>query len=234
MSGWDKAQEAAKKAGGGKYLSLKNDKDKAVVAFIGEPTPRSTTYIEGKGTVPFTEELKKKGAKERVTILFNVFDFSDSKVRVLEVNPMTFKDILKVREKYGLEKRKYEIERHGAKGDTKTTYSVLPDEELTKAEREAIADAELYDLDKEAGEGAGAGGDEEGDDGGLVDEKTRGAIIDRLKSLPREKADEFLKKFGIGKVKELPASKAKAALTFLSELEKAGAAASDDEEDPFA
>ena len=39
---------------------------------------------------------------------------------------MFFKDLVRVREKYGLEKWAFEIQRHGAAKDPKTTYSILP------------------------------------------------------------------------------------------------------------
>jgi hypothetical protein len=245
MSGWDKAKEASKKAGDGKYIRLKDDGDKVVGVFLDEPEARSTYFDEKeKKSYVYTDEHRKSGCKESISFLFNFYDVNASRVRVLEVKNATFKDILKVREKYGLEKWAFEIQRNGAKGDNKTTYTVLPEtkiSELADGVQKAIKEAKLYDLVKEA---AGEGGDDDDAKGSRsggssgsssdepVDDKTRGDIVERLKALPREKADEFLKKFGIGKVKELPQSKAKAALEFLKTLE--GASSSDDEEDPFA
>jgi hypothetical protein len=244
---WEEAAEAAKKAGGsGNFLSLKNDGDKEIVAFLGEPVARFTVFLEDeKKTVPFTEEHRKKGLRERTTFLINVYCFSDGKVRVAELNAMTFKDLIKVREKYGLTKWKFEFQRNGKPRDPKTTYSLLPEEQLTDDERKMISAVNVHDIEKMASGGDSNSGEEqapelgsfdaEGNDG-VADEKSVKSIVDRLKALPRDMANDFLKKFGLAKVKELPAKKVKEALAYVAELEAthAGASAPADSEDPFA
>src|SRR5690606_40975467 len=64
-----------------------------------------------------------------------IFALFDSKeVKVLEQGVMFFKDLVRVREKYGLEKWAFEIQRHGAAKDPKTTYSILPEHQLRSEE----------------------------------------------------------------------------------------------------
>lgn len=155
---WEEAEEKAKNTGGGTFVSLKNDKDKVVGIFIGDPDARETAWENNK-SVPFTEAHAKAGVSPSLKIKFNFALFKQGNadnvvaldkpvMKVLEINAKTFNAVLKAKKKYGLDKFMFEIERSGAKGDNKTTYSVLSDEEITEAQKKLVEELKLHDLDK--------------------------------------------------------------------------------------
>ena len=163
----------------------------------------------------------------------------------------------KRKNKYGLSKKVFEIQRNGKAKDTNTTYSLLPEDAVKDVEGLAAAmkAAELHDLEN-------PGGDEES----TTEEKTTtksakketaaqkkkrvakekasekngkssngktdiDALRIALKSMPdaEDKVVEFLEEFGIKKVKDLPAKKVPAAMEWIS----AQAGDSDPEVDAF-
>ena len=80
------------------------------------------------------------------------------------------KDLVRVREKYTLEKWAFEIQRHGAAKDPKTTYSLLPEHQLTPEQQKEFQGLKLQDLEKlYSGEGSG-------DSLGSYDRKDDGVI----------------------------------------------------------
>lgn len=269
-SAWDKTAEAAKKAGtGGKFVSLKDDGDKVVGVFVGDPEPSEVVWIEKeKKYVPFDAE-KHAGEKPSLRAKINFFTIKEgkggakeltpvNKMQILEMGVMLVKDVLKVRDKYGLDKWAFEIERHGAKGNTKTTYSVLPDEKIPSIDglEEKLKEAKRHDLTSDDDEDEWEGDDKGGkkaedkkadkkpeekkaeakkDDDGPIGPKEFEEIAPRLKALPKETLAEFTAHFKLGKVKELKKSQLKAADEWIGEREAAAKKASEPkEEDPFA
>lgn len=235
MSSWDQAEKAASQHGGNeKYLNLKNDGDKAVIAILGEPHPREMVWT-GERMEPYTGQ-DMGGKKPTLRIALNVF--VDGQVKIFEVNATLFKSILKLRNKYGLDSYWFEVERSGAAGDTKTKYSILPERPMNDTEKQQIAAAELFDLAREL---ESDGGDDDGFENydkkpaapRPIDEKTAQSMIVVLKSLPAEAVNEFLGKFGVKRIKDLPADASKAAIAYLDVLRnKFGGAGA--EVDPFA
>jgi hypothetical protein len=149
--------------------------------------------------------------------------------------------VLKVRDKYGLDKWLFEIERHGEAGDPKTTYSILPEEKLDDELRGQIADAELHDLAALSSGDANAdkGGDKPASKptgGGPIDPRDASQLVGRLKQLPRSDVDAFLAEFGVKRVRDLKASDVAKAKQALDRLEAAIRAADDEDDsiDPFA
>ena len=71
--------------------------------------------------------MKAAGTKASLRVALNVALYDSKEVKVPEQGVMFFKDPVRVREKYGLEKWAFEIQRHGAAKDPKTTYSILPE-----------------------------------------------------------------------------------------------------------
>lgn len=145
---WDRAKELAEKhaQAGGIFVRLANDGDKVVGALCGEPHTREVVWT-GSAYEPFdaaNPEHADKRAALRVTI--NIFVPAENKVKVIEGGTAWFKDILKVREKYGLETWLFEIERHGEANSTKTKYTILPETQIDAAMRARIDAAELHDL----------------------------------------------------------------------------------------
>ena len=69
----------------------------------------------------------------------------------------------------------------------------------------------------------------------MVDPKTAQGIVQALKALPREAVDRFLRKFGVSRIKDLPAAQVDKAQAFVEALNaEFNAKADEDEIDPFA
>ena len=73
----------------------------------------------------------------------NFYVLAEQVVKVYEMGAVVFKDVFKLRDKYGLDTWAFEIERHGGKGDNKTSYSILPEQRLDDTMRREIAQLEL-------------------------------------------------------------------------------------------
>ena len=246
---WQQTEEMAKKhdQGGSLWLKLGNDGDKAVVVFLGEPHPREVCFVDGK-YMPFDEKLKAQGLKPSLRVALSVALYDSKEVKVLEQGVMFFKDLVRVREKYGLEKWAFEIQRHGAAKDPKTTYSILPEHQLSAEQQKAFQALPQHDLAKlysgEADGGGAKGGqsldsydkksDAKGD--GTVAPNVAQGLVTALKALPREATDKFLAKFGVQRIKDLPTSQVEKARAFVEQLqtESAAPAAAETEVDPFA
>jgi hypothetical protein len=172
-------------------------------------------------------------------------------MKVIEGGTQWFKDVLKVREKYGLDTWLFEIERHGEAGDTKTKYTILPETKVDADLRSRMAPVELHDLSS-----IGVGDDDEDDDprakgapgkpaaaapakpsatdvAAVISENAALELIGRLKSLPRPEAEMLVKRFGISRVREMKASDEAAARRFLEDLERKHGVAAPTEVDPF-
>lgn len=237
---WDRTEEMAKRhdQGSSTWLKLADDGDKAVVVFLGEPYPREVVFLDGKYE-PFTEEHKPKGHKPSLRVAFNVALFETKEVKVLEQGVVFFKQLLQVRAKRSLADWAFEIERHGAARDKNTTYSILPEHKLTPEQQAEFQALPLQDLEK-LYSGDESGGRELGSydrkSDGVLDPKTAQAIVQSLKALPREAVDRFLQKFGISRIKDLPAAHVDKARAFVETLgaELNGKDAATPEVDPFA
>jgi len=229
---WERARELADQhaSNGGLFVRLANDGDKVVGAFLGDPYAREVhwdgeRYVEcaGKGAC----DPCANAVKASLRTSMNFYVLSERALKIVEGGVGWFKDLVKCREKYGLGKYAFEIERHGASGDTKTHYTILPDEKLSDDQVRALGKLELHDLRAVfANDGET---DERRSEPKLIDERAAEQIKDRLKSAPRETVGAFLKKFGITRIRELKASDARAALAFVGAHEPAS-----DEIDPFA
>lgn len=190
--------------------------------------------------MPFDDKLKAQGLKPSLRVALNVALYDTKEVKVLEQGVTFFKDLVRVREKYGLEKWAFEIQRHGAAKDPKTTYSILPEHQLTPEQLKEFQGLKLQDLEK-LYSGEGTSGDALGSydrkDDGIIDAGTAQAIAAQLKTMPREAVDRFCKKFGVARIKDLPAAQVEKARAFLEVLASefaAPAAATNNETDPFA
>jgi len=240
---WDAAKELADKhKGSGDYVVLSNDGDCAVGIFLGEPFAYETVWNEREERSEIYDPAKHAGETPSLKVAINFFEISangkDTKtLKIIEVSTKTFQSVIACREKYGLDKWSFEVKRNGAKGSTKTTYSVLPEDKITDAQREALDALELNDLSKKAesrGSKDKGKGDSKKEDAGdkLIDETKAMSIVARLKSLPREQLDAFLTKFGVKRVRDLKATQADEATAFLASLSEKKEEPAD--VDPFA
>ena len=235
---WDTASRLAEKHAnqGGIFVRLTSNGDKIVGAFCGEPFAREVVWT-GERYETYDPDVHTD-KRPSLRVMLNFFVPAEQDMKVIEGGTNWFKDVLKVRDKYGLDKWLFEIERHGEAGDPKTTYSILPEEKFDAALRRQIADAELHDLAAlSSGEASGDKGDK-GDKpsgGGPIDPRDASQLVGRLKQLPRSDVDTFLAEFGVRRVRDLKASDLAAAKELLDGLEAAVRGADDDDSiDPFA
>jgi hypothetical protein len=236
---WDIAKQMAERHTSSIFVRLANDGDKVVGVFVGDPYPREVVwtgekYLDVKN--PEAEKYLKKGRSSSLRVATNLYIPAENVVKVYEMGAVVFKDVFKLRDKYGLDTWAFEIERHGGKGDNKTSYTILPEQRLDDAMRRKIAQLELHDLEKVlSNTDDGDDGDEErGFDSyedkqdapkdkrdRPIDSAILEQVMPRLKVLPRERLDEFLKQFKVQRVKDLRAGDQTAVLEFLSRIEAA-------------
>jgi hypothetical protein len=232
---WDIAKQMAERHTSSTFVRLANDGDKVVGVFVGEPLSREVVwtgekYLDVKN--PEAEKYLKKGRSSSLRVAMNIYIPAEKAVKVYEMGAVVFKDVYKLRDKYGLDTWAFEIERHGGKGDNKTSYTILPEQRLDDAMRRQIAQLELHDLEKVLNNTEGDDDEEQGFESyegkqdapkGKQDASIDGAVVEkilpRLKVLPRETLDRFLKKFQVQRVKDLRASDESAAFDFLGKLE---------------
>jgi len=146
-SSFEAARKHAATRGSGVFFTLQNDGDKAVVAFCGDIHTWDVVKVDGKFNVPF--ELgnpKHDGLDVRFRAGINVYLPVERKMQIWEFGAKVFKVLDSVHSKYGFSKKLFEIERHGAKGDQETYYSVLPDADIDEEIAEQIGLAKLHDL----------------------------------------------------------------------------------------
>jgi len=150
---WGKTQEAMENSGGGLFLRLENDGDAAVVAFCGAPLPRDICFNEKtKNYEPWDESHKLAGRKKQTKYAMNVYALSAlgkpvQEMKVIDMNFNTLTAVIALKDKYGFSKSFFEIKRHGAKGDTKTTYQILPDKEISASDLALFGSADPKDAD---------------------------------------------------------------------------------------
>jgi hypothetical protein len=143
---WKRAEQMARNhdQGASKWLKLV-DGEKKVVVFLGDPHPREVVFQEGKYAT-FDDSHRAQGLKSSLRVSFNVAIYNTKEIRIFEQGSMFFKDLLRVREKFRLDRWAFEIQRNGAAGDPKTTYSILPERELTPEQQKAYQALPLFDL----------------------------------------------------------------------------------------
>jgi hypothetical protein len=243
---WEQAEELAEKhaSQGGIFVRLANDGDKVVGAFCGEPFAREVVWTGERYETYDAADPAHADKRPSLRVMLNFWVPAESAMKVIEGGTIWFKDVLKIRDKYGLDKWLFEIERHGEAGSPKTTYSLLPEENLTDDVKAKIAALELHDLKRlassqgdadEAKPAAPAGRTAPtGNKDGPIDPRVAGEIVARLKSLPRTAVDAFIAKLGVQRVRDLKASDEAAARALLDRLEAKAAPVQATEVDPFA
>lgn len=238
MSGWDTAQKRAEEhaAGSGIFVRLADHGEKIVGTFCGDPHIEDIVWNKKlERYEEFTKEHAAAGVKPTPRYKINVYVPAEKAMKIWEMNNQTFKDVVKVKEKFGVDKWFFEIERNGKKGNTKTTYSILPDKKIEELDggvhKEIMAKCPLHDLARAKDDESTDMNSHKKDTSSngsttaapavpeTIDAETSSKIIGRLKVLPREKLDEFLKKFGVQQIKGLKKSDLPTAEAFLDAAE---------------
>jgi hypothetical protein len=237
---WDTAKKLAEKhaSQGGMFVRLQNDGDKVVGVFCGEPYAREV-FWDGQKYLDNAPEGTPAKANLRVSLNFYVP--SEGAMKVIEGGTAWFKDVMTVRDKYGLDKYSFEVKRSGKPKDPKTKYSILPETPVDPALRAKIAAIGLHDLatlggdgESEAGGGAAAGpAPAAAPPPKVVDLEMAKALAERIRALPKPVGEAFLVEFRIGRIRELHASDVPAAQAYLTQQEQAAQAGRGAEVDPF-
>jgi hypothetical protein len=149
MASWDLVSDRLEeiKRRNSVFIRLEDDGDSVIVAFVGEPRIREVHWTgaeykdcEGEGCA-----LCARNVRATAKVMLNAFEQEMELMRVFECGASTFKTVLKAVKKYGLAWW-FEVERQGAKGDPKTTYTVLPEAALTDKDAALVDQAPLHDL----------------------------------------------------------------------------------------
>jgi hypothetical protein len=244
---WEHIDELAKNddQGGGAWLRLANDGDKAVVLFAGDPLPRRVCFLDGK-YLNATAELEAKGVKVSTRVATNVVVLPGFEVKAFEMSlgqrGGLYPQVRELRKKYGFGDWAFEIVRRGTGLDT--TYSALPERQLTADEKRKVAGLQLKDLAKLYGERDGGGGKASSPGGGgggggfdeVIDDEVAAALMAGLKELPKEAVERFCERFGVQRIRQVPKNLGGKARAFVDQMrsEYLSTASKPTERDPFA
>lgn len=139
IRGREKIRQYMKKYGGSgvDFFSLKNDNDEAVVRILHEDDQdlllELVHRVEVKGKEKWVKCLEEgcpfceAYGRPQLKLFIFLYDYSDEKIKCWERGVTMVDFLLGFIDKYGpLNNRDYTIQRHGKKGDTKTTYQLFP------------------------------------------------------------------------------------------------------------
>lgn len=228
---WDQAADMADKhaSQGGIFVKLADDGDKIVGAFCGDPHAREVVWT-GEGYEAYDEKNPDhKGKRPSLKVLLNFYVPADGTMKVIELNNTTFRDLLKIRDKYGLASWVFEVERSGKARDPKTKYSILPEHQIDASLRAQIEAADLHDL------ASFASGDDDGEaQDGPIAEFAAEQLMASLRRLPRSAVDTFLSEMKVQRIRDVRASEVGRAHDLIARLEAKHAPKPQAEVDPFA
>jgi hypothetical protein len=215
---WNRAEVLANRheSAGGHWLRLTGDGDRAIVCFRGDPYPREVVFVDG-GYQPFGGEHAKQGLKPSLRVAINVVVLPSREVKVFELGAGLFRDLVKVRNKYGLDGWTFEVQRHGGPKDPKTTYTLLPEKQLTDEEQQLFPRLKLHDLEalyegRHGVVGATPSASK------TIDDADAQALVATLKALPRDAAERFCRELGVQRIKDVPASQLDRARSLVAAL----------------
>jgi len=225
---WEKAKKLAEKSGDSDdlYIQLKENGDLTVGVFCGEPDIQEVHWTQqGKRVCTGASCPHCASERPKVRIKSNFFELATGRMRIVEGNYKFMLTLLEVRETCGLDKWVFEIKRHGAAGDTQTTYTILPKAPLDDALRARVISTPLNNFGPATNTANAAKpptapsapppsaaqppppAPPPQTTGEMMDPKYVTEIIARLKSMPRAEANKFLTAFGVTKVREIPSSR---------------------------
>ena len=114
---------------------------KVVCAFIGLPHALECLWHNDQWHEATERQCSDPRYNVQLRVRMNIWIPATGKTCWLEMSSRLFKDIYKARDKYGLDKWLFEIERHD-----EDTFSVLPEARIDDELRQRIEAAHLYDL----------------------------------------------------------------------------------------
>ena len=107
--GWDQAKGLADKhtsSGSGLFVRLAGDRDKVVGAFAGDPYARETHWTGERYEVCTGDgcSICSEGKRPNLRVSMNFYVPAERDLKIIEGGVTWFKDLLKARDKYGLDK----------------------------------------------------------------------------------------------------------------------------------
>ncbi|MFA7329844.1 MAG: hypothetical protein WC326_02105 [Candidatus Delongbacteria bacterium] len=234
----------------GRFLKFE-DGDKHLLAFLGDPFIREvywdgTTYHDWKEGCGKEKSLKTSMNVAIIELVDKVYVFRA--LKVFENSKTFFKQVSKMDVKYNIDTQIFEVERTGQKAKD-TTYTILPEASITPELRAQLVALELYDLTKNGSEdeSKGGGSAKQPDPPAIITQEEGNGIIERLKALKASLGDaqgaqmmsDFLARFAIKQIRQLPAARLKEAQQWVTGEEEALRHAKNDggagaaEADPF-
>ncbi len=237
---WEQAEDHAEKSANDNsiFVRLSNNGDKVVGAFCGDPHPKEVHWTGERYEECLGDDCPHcaAGKKPNFRVALNFFVPAENAMKVFEGGSKWFKDVVKVRNKYGLESWLFEVERHGESGDPQTVYTILPEEKICDEVRASIEVAELHDL-KALGRGKNGASEKVStpttNKPVSIDPRVAGELVASLKTLPRSDIDMFLSKFGVQRVRDLRSSDEPKARIFIEQLASKFVQSEQQEIDPF-
>jgi hypothetical protein len=153
---WEQAEAAAQQVGSGGnevFVKLKDDKDSVRGVFVGDPVVVQKVWT-GKGFEIYNA-AKHKDDTPKTEFRFN-FYIPGQGYKIIAGGARWFASVKVMRDKYGLDKKVFEVTRQGKAGDTNTTYMFLPDSDIDDALRAEMAKATPHSLEPKASGASGA------------------------------------------------------------------------------
>lgn len=129
----------------GLFVRLPDDGSSVIGAFVGEPFFFKAVW-NGSRHEAYNPAVHTE--KPRVRYMINFFSMEEDEMKVFEFGARLMESVVKVHEKYGLEKWLFEVKRYGRKGDQKTTYTVLPEVQMDERMARKVASHRLHDLER--------------------------------------------------------------------------------------
>ncbi|MFA7331091.1 MAG: hypothetical protein WC326_08465 [Candidatus Delongbacteria bacterium] len=213
----------------GRYIKF-DDGDKHLLVFLGNPHIREvywdgTTYHDWKEGCGKEKSLKTSMNVAIIELVDKTYVFRA--LKVFENSKTFFKQVSKMDAKYNIDTQIFEVERTGQKAKD-TTYTILPEAPITPELRAQLAAQELYDLTKDRDDddqkGGSSGSTKQPDPPAIITQDEGSALIERLKALKAALGDaqgaqmmaDFLARFAIKQIRQLPAARLTEALNWVS------------------
>lgn len=130
----------------GIFIRLKRAGDRITGAFCGEPYAREVIWT-GKRFEQYDKDLRAhRGRRPRLRVMMNFYVPAVGAMKIFEGTQDWFRDVHRLRDRCGLDKWIFEIQRYGNPGERQTTYDIEPSVRIDAEMRARIAAADQYDL----------------------------------------------------------------------------------------
>jgi hypothetical protein len=230
----------------GRFLKFE-DGDSHLLVFLGDDHIREvywdgSTYQDWEAGCGKEKTLK---VSMNVAVIENVAGaYAFKALKVFENSKTFYKKVAKMDAKYGIDAQIFEVERTGQKPKD-TDYSILPEAAIPAALRTQLDALELHDLTADGSDDGKKSGSKGKDEPTTIVTQADGdALIARLKALKATLGEaqggqmmtEFLAKFSIAKIRDLPAKQLSPAQAWITQEEESARHAANDADapgDPF-